>query len=238
MPIPCHDHLQLESLRVALTANATTTKRVLKAQYGDGYMERRTDGLNPWRTTWQIETPPLEDGRWQEIEQQLYAYGEKPFYWQPPGAPEKLAWVMEPVQWSRNHVSDHVVIRFTIETWNGPVPGAAVVPAPRIVMLDPDTITRPTQPLVYPTTGRMYPASTGRFYPAPATKRYTISVIGYNFLPSATIMVGNMPYPANYVSPTVLRFVIDAAAFSHGTTPIRVRINGVDSNALMLNVST
>lgn len=105
-------------------------------------------------------------------------------------------------------------------------------------MLDPATIVRPLQPKVYPAAGRMYPAPTGHFYPDPATKRYTINVIGYNFLPTATIIVGNMPYPTNYVSPTVLRFVVDAAAFSHGTTPIRVRINGVDSNALMLNVSS
>jgi phage-related protein len=238
MPTPCPGYLQLETLEVALSATPTITKRVLKAQYGDGYMERRTDGLNPWKTTWQMETPPLEDGRWQEVEQQLMAFGEKPFYWQPPGAPEKLAWVMEPVQWSRNYVENRATLRFTIETWNGPVPGAMVVPAPRIVMLDPDTITRPTQPKVYPAIGPMYPLPTGHFYPDPATKRYTINIIGYNFLPTATITVGNMPYPADYVSPTVLRFVIDAAAFSHGTTPIRVRVNGVDSNALMLNVST
>ena len=122
MPVSCSPPIMLGTLEVAVTASPTRIKRVLKSQYGDGYMERRSDGINPWMTIWQMETAPLVEEDWLKLEAELQALGERPFLWQAPGAAIATSWALDPVTWQRRYVQDRATLSFTIKTWNGPQP--------------------------------------------------------------------------------------------------------------------
>lgn len=235
--MPVVASLQLGELEVAFSASPTRTKRVLQTRYGDGYMERRADGIQPWKTVWQMESVPLEEDRWLELEFQLELLGEKPFYWQAPGSPEPTAWAINPVKWQRNYNESLATVRFTIETWNGPTPGPIVVPPPILLSIEPDYIVRTAQDRVYPASGVMYPTPySDDYYPAKIDSPATVQITGRNFIPGAQVLVGGYVRPAQYINPYILLLSDDAAGLTPGPKPVVVRINGVDSNALTLEV--
>jgi phage-related protein len=126
----CNSEISLRTLTVAVTATATKTKRILSAQYGDGYKSRRPDGLNPWKTVWQVDTVPLQPEAAYTLEAELEATGELPFYWLPPGGAEESVWCLEPVQWKRSYNAGLIVLTFTIENWNGVPPSSPTPPYP------------------------------------------------------------------------------------------------------------
>jgi phage-related protein len=218
MPISCSPTISLGTLEVAVTAKPTRTKRVLRAQYGDGYDETRADGLNPWSTTWQMETVPLTEDDWLTLEATLEALGEKPFYWQAPGAPVQQAWKLDPVQWQRSYIDTYATLQFTIKTWNGPPPAPIVFPPAALYDIDPDYIVRPNQSKVYPASGTMYPSPYAQgFYPAAVSNVYSLVVIGSFFTTESKVVANNVPLPTAFRNPTTLEASINAADYLANT---------------------
>jgi phage-related protein len=237
MPIPCDAMISLGNLKVALSASPIRTKRVLKAQFGDGYMERRADGLNPWSTTWNMETVPLVEDDWLTLEAYLEALGERPFSWQPPGSPEPLAWALEPVQWQRSTEGPLCKLRFTIKTWNGPPPQPILLGVPKLIKIEPTRIFRTVQPKVYPTRGTMYPnPHSGGFYPLRQPANHVVTIIGRNFTPNSIVLLGNTPQPFHYRNPYLLEATIDANDQVVGSHQLMVGEGRQQSNALTLTV--
>ena len=81
MPVNCDPPMSLTSLCPMLNAKRVVTFRTLQQQYGDGYINRRQDGLNPVNITWNVSTPPMSIADCQALEAELIANGAKPFNW-------------------------------------------------------------------------------------------------------------------------------------------------------------
>ena len=120
MPVPCGTTISLDDLCVAVTSRKRTTFRVVQQQYGDGYLARRQDGINPINYIWGISTPPMPLQEALAFEAELEANGPTFFTWTPPGETTPENWILDPVAWDWTFESvDFASIAFSIRRWYG-----------------------------------------------------------------------------------------------------------------------
>ena len=110
MPVSCvTTELKLGTLAVQVSASKTTAIRNLVAQFGDGYEERRRDGINTRLESWRLATPPAEIEAVLALEEELATLGPGRFQWCPPGEATTRWWRLDPVQWSRTYNTDDLI---------------------------------------------------------------------------------------------------------------------------------
>jgi phage-related protein len=121
MPVACHaTTLQLGTLAVQVTATGSTAVRHLAVQFGDGYSDRRPDGINTTQRRWSLATPPAPIEDVLALEAELEALGVGKFQWAPPGEAAARWWELDPVSWERVYASDDLAsLSFSIRS----VPG-------------------------------------------------------------------------------------------------------------------
>lgn len=100
MPVSCPGTMTLGTLCVAVSAKKTMSFRTLQQQYGDGYLARRQDGLNPVNEKWDITTPAMPVSEAQALETELISVGASFFEWTAPNETVKKKWVLDPPNWS------------------------------------------------------------------------------------------------------------------------------------------
>jgi len=108
MPVSCNSQIDLGTLRVLVTATGRTTQRILATQFGDGYRERRPDGINTEVRRWSISTPPMATEDLLALEDELRSLGTGAFSWAPPGETDESLWELDPVEWARTYQADHL----------------------------------------------------------------------------------------------------------------------------------
>jgi phage-related protein len=108
MPIRCNSQIDLGTLRVQVSATGQTSQRILVTQFGDGYRERRPDGINTEVRRWSVSTPPMAIELVLELEDALRALGTGSFEWVPPGETTPWLWELDPVEWTRAYQADHL----------------------------------------------------------------------------------------------------------------------------------
>jgi phage-related protein len=108
MPIRCDSQIDLGTLRVQVSATGQTSQRILATQFGDGYRERRPDGINTEVRRWSLSTPPMSIEDILELEDELRALGTGTFEWPPPGESFTWFWELDPVEWTRSYQTDHL----------------------------------------------------------------------------------------------------------------------------------
>ena len=117
MTVNC-EKITLTNLKVRPDARKTTTFRTLQQQYGDGYMARRQDGVNPVNYVWSVSTPPLWIEDAQSFEAELIELGTAPFEWIPPNQQFSETYVVDPPEWSWSWESDQLAsIAFQLKRW-------------------------------------------------------------------------------------------------------------------------
>ena len=110
--------MNLNTLCPQLGAKRRVSFRTLQQQYGDGYMARRQDGVNPVDIKWDLSTPPMPVEEVQAFEAELIANGEKPFNWTEPFSNTVETWVLDPVSWDWTIQSGDVAqLTFTVRRW-------------------------------------------------------------------------------------------------------------------------
>lgn len=110
--------ITLGNLRIVVEAQKTTSLRILQQQYGDGYLARRQDGINPKQEQWQMITPPMSITDVLSLENELEALGGGYFTWTPPAETTAKKWILNPVQWSRQYLSPTIAkLDFTVSRW-------------------------------------------------------------------------------------------------------------------------
>lgn len=118
MPVRCTGRITLDNLCVTVEAQKTTSFRILQQQYGDGYVARRQDGVNPVSEMWSVSTPLMSAEDCLALENELIALGPRSFEWTPPNEPDAKDWVLDPPQWSWTYASDDLAkIAFTLKRW-------------------------------------------------------------------------------------------------------------------------
>ena len=118
MPVNCKGQLNLNNLCPQLGATRQVRYRTLQQQYGDGYMARRQDGLNPVDIFWKLSTPlmPIKDV--QDLEAELIANGTTPFDWTEPFGSSSETWVLDPVAWDWTiQTGDMAQLTFNVRRW-------------------------------------------------------------------------------------------------------------------------
>lgn len=108
MPVNCNSQIDLGTLRVQVSASGQTSQRILATQYGDGYRERRPDGINTEIRRWNVSTPPMAIEQVLILEDELRALGTGAFAWAPPGEEDEALWELDPVEWVRTYQADHL----------------------------------------------------------------------------------------------------------------------------------
>lgn len=95
-------------------AQASNKSNVTKIQYGDGYQQRQSKGMNPIGTRWSVAFNPRSDAVIDLIEEFLEErYGVIAFTWTAPGKPQ-YKWICE--EWTRTKMGDNVAsISMTFE---------------------------------------------------------------------------------------------------------------------------
>ena len=118
MPVPCTAAITLNNLCVTVDATRQVAFRTLQQQYGDGYVARRQDGVNPVMETWSISTPPMPVAEAYAFEAELIALGTQAFGWTPPNEPDEKQWVLDPVAWDWTYSTGDVAsLSFTLKRW-------------------------------------------------------------------------------------------------------------------------
>lgn len=118
MPVPCDAEMTLGTLCVQVSATKQVSVRYLQQQYGDGYVARRQDGVNPLMETWRVATPPMPVANALALEEELIALGSGFFEWTAPNDTEAKNWVLEPVQWDWSYqTGDIASLSFTLKRW-------------------------------------------------------------------------------------------------------------------------
>ena len=118
MPINCNGKITLDNLCITPQAQKTTSFRTLQQQYGDGYVARRQDGINPVAYTWAVSTPPMPFSDALDLEGELIANGTNPITWTPPGEETAQEFIVDPVAWSWAWADpDNVALSFTLKRW-------------------------------------------------------------------------------------------------------------------------
>jgi phage-related protein len=84
------------------SASRTVQPRVLKTDFGDGYGQRLSDGINSIRRIYSLSWDDISRVDANTIDDFFLARkGHEAFYWTPPGASSPLLWVCE--TWTRVH---------------------------------------------------------------------------------------------------------------------------------------
>ena len=110
--------MTLGTLCVSLSARKTTSFRALQQQYGDGYVARRQDGLNPVSEMWTLSTPPVSYEEAQSLENELIQLGTTPFNWTAPNESTSKTWILDPTKWEWDYTTcDLVSISFILKRW-------------------------------------------------------------------------------------------------------------------------
>ena len=78
--------ITLNNMPVSIEATARRTVRAQRVQFGDGYSQILTDGLNAQQERWSCNTGPLDEGQAYGIESYLYRQKGQAFDWTPPNA--------------------------------------------------------------------------------------------------------------------------------------------------------
>ena len=107
----------LANLCVAPDSRRTSTFRVLQQQYGDGYLARRQDGINPVGETWAVNTPYMTVENAYAMENEIIALGSGTVSWDPPNEENspKKKWILDPYQWQFEYGADKLVrLNFTL----------------------------------------------------------------------------------------------------------------------------
>jgi phage-related protein len=120
MPLNCNTPVSLDNLCVAVVSQKRTTYRVVQQQYGDGYLARRTDGINPVNYIWTVATPPMPLDEAQAFEAELEANGPTFFSWTPPNDSTPSNWILDPVAWEWSYPTNSMAsISFSLRRWYG-----------------------------------------------------------------------------------------------------------------------
>lgn len=120
MPIRCNSQITLGALAVQVEATGTSAMRNLSVQFGDGYRERRPDGINTLMRNWSISTPPMPIDDVLALEDELRALGVESFAWAPPGETTLRQWELEPAQWQRSYAAGHLAsVSFSLRLVQG-----------------------------------------------------------------------------------------------------------------------
>ncbi len=110
--------MSLDTLVPVVAARRSVSFRTLQQQYGDGYVARRQDGLNPVSIAWEITTPPLSIENCQSLEQELIDNGTAPFTWTEPNATDAETWILDPVEWQWTYQTAFLAqLSFTVKRW-------------------------------------------------------------------------------------------------------------------------
>lgn len=78
--------INLNDMPVALQTTARRSVRTQRMQFGDGYSQVLTDGLNSQQEIWSCTTGPLTEEQAYGIESYLYRKKGQAFTWTPPNA--------------------------------------------------------------------------------------------------------------------------------------------------------
>lgn len=117
MPVSC-SQITLNSLCVQVDAKKQASLRTIQQQYGDGYMARRQDGVNPLIEVWQVATPPMPVADVLALDQELITLGTNFFAWTPPNEPAAKNWILDPVTWDWSYqTGDMASLSFTLRRW-------------------------------------------------------------------------------------------------------------------------
>ena len=121
MPVSCvTTELKLGTLAVQVSARGDTAIRNLAARFGDGYSERRPDGINTTMRRWSLATPPSSIEAVLKLEAELETLGVGKFQWAPPGEASSRWWQLDPVEWQRSYQTEDLAsVSFSIRS----VPG-------------------------------------------------------------------------------------------------------------------
>ena len=120
MPVSCSEPITLNTLCPQLSAKRSVAFRSVQQQYGDGYLARRQDGINPVMITWDVSTPPMSIEDCQALEAELIANGTRFFLWKPPFEVTEVNWILDPVSWDWTYDSPTLAqISFTLKRWYG-----------------------------------------------------------------------------------------------------------------------
>lgn len=103
--------------------NSSTMKRVpkiLRADFGDGYLQAAGDGINPYKETWDLSFSNRSLTDVNSIKNMLdNANGVSSFYWTPPGetplTPYPKKWFCPEGYTFANAGADRYTISFSIE---------------------------------------------------------------------------------------------------------------------------
>lgn len=110
----------LKNLCVTPDSTRNATFRVLQQQYGDGYLARRQDGLNPVGESWNVNTPYMTTENAYAMEEEIIALGSGFFEWDPPNEKNtpKKKWILDPYNWQFDYGSDKMVrLTFTLRRY-------------------------------------------------------------------------------------------------------------------------
>lgn len=114
----CTAPITLGTFRTSVQARRSVAVRTLQQQYGDGYVARRQDGVNPVMEMWGVETPPMSTADALALEVELLALGSGYFEWTPPFETDPKNWILEPVRWDWSYLGDDMAtISFSIKRW-------------------------------------------------------------------------------------------------------------------------
>ena len=114
----CFTTMTLGTLCVKVESTKVTSFRTLQQQYGDGYMARRQDGLNPVSETWSVSTPVMPYEQTQALEDELIRLGTKPFAWTAPNETTAKNWILDPVRWDWSYATDSLAsLTFVLKRW-------------------------------------------------------------------------------------------------------------------------
>ena len=115
MPVSCTTPLTLGDLCVEVDASRSVSVRTLQAQFGDGYVARRPDGVNTLMETWSIKTPYRSVEEAQALEAEIIALGANSFGWTPPYETVEKRWVLDPYEWVWDFNADLASLTFTLK---------------------------------------------------------------------------------------------------------------------------
>lgn len=115
MPVSCTAPMTVGTLCVKVEASRTVSVRSLEAQFGDGYLSRRPDGINTVMETWSVSTPLMSVDDAQALETELIALGANSFAWTPPYETTAKQWILQPYQWNWSYDADLASLSFTLQ---------------------------------------------------------------------------------------------------------------------------
>jgi len=79
-------YINLNNMNVALETSVRRGVRAQRVQFGDGYSQILTDGINSQTEVWECSTGPLDLEDAYGIESYLYRQAGRAFLWTPPDA--------------------------------------------------------------------------------------------------------------------------------------------------------